>query len=123
MNKAIMTVATDDGRPFRLVRVAVLAAAIFGVFWLAVVLLFPPPDLQRARQQAADLQAVIRKQPELAEVRVDSLTNAKLVVSAPDELPAPAKAVLERIVAQHAPPGTPPVSYMQRLDSVDPNSK
>ena len=106
MNK-VFAIATADGRPYRLIRVAALAAIVFGVFWLAIVLLFPPPDLARASQQAAELQAIIRQQPQLAEVRVDAMTNGKVsVIAREDLLSAEAKSQLEHLVAQHAPAGT-----------------
>jgi len=76
VNKAF-AIATDDGRPYRLVRVAALAAVIFCVFWLAVVLLFQARDLARAAQQAAELQAFIRQLTQYSEVR-DIATGRKL---------------------------------------------
>ncbi|WP_042726186.1 hypothetical protein [Chthoniobacter flavus] len=106
------TIAADDGHPNRLVRVAALAVAIFGIFWLVVVLLFPAPDLARAAHQAAQLQTIIRQQPQYAEVRVDSLTNGKLFVSAPNTLPREAKSELERLVTQHSPQHHTPISYL-----------
>ena len=89
-----------------------LAAVIFGTFWLGVVLLFPAPDLARASRQATELQAIIRQQTQYSEVRVDSLTNGKLFVSAPDALSPEAKSELERLVAQHSPQRDTPVSYL-----------
>ncbi len=117
VNKAF-AITTDDGRPYRLVRVAALAAAIFGLFWLGVVLLFPAPDLARAAQQAAELQAIIRQQTQYSEVRVNSLTNGELFVSAPDALAPAAKSELERLVVQHSPQRDTPVSYLVPIPEV-----
>jgi hypothetical protein len=101
------------------VRVGVVCAIV----WLGVVLLAPAPDLKRAQQQAVELEALIRQRTEYAEVRVVPLTNGKLTVLAPAELPAAAKTELEHLVIQNAPARTGAVSYLRSIDTSKPNSK
>jgi hypothetical protein len=122
VNKAF-AIATEDGRPYRPIRVVALAAVISGVFWIGMVFLFPVPDLARAAKRAAEVQAIIRQDAQFAEVRVDAVFNGKLsVIAREDLLSAQAKAQLAQLVAQHA-PGTE-ISWVAPVpDSVSPQPK
>jgi len=93
-------------------RLVASTAAVFGLLWLCVVLLFPPPDLAKAARQADELQAIIRQKPEFLIVRVEYDANGKLSVFVLGELPPAARAELERLVAQHAPEPNTPIAYL-----------
>jgi hypothetical protein len=115
--KEFLPIATNDGRPYRLLRVAGLAAGIFALFFAGVKLLDPPPDRALAARQAAELQTLLRQQPQFAGVRVSSSTNGAIMVIAADELPAAAKAELQRVVAERAPRETS-VTYLRPIEAI-----
>jgi hypothetical protein len=96
----------------RLLRVLLLTVIAAAIVWLGMWASLAPFDLERAAQQAAELQSLIRRQPQFSDVQVSASTNGKLLVFAPNELSSEAKAELEVLVAQHAPDPSTPVSYL-----------
>src|SRR4029434_1597342 len=52
----------------RLLRVILLIVIAAAIVWLRIWAFLAPPDLERAAQQAAELQSVIRRQPHFSNV-------------------------------------------------------
>lgn len=107
---------------FRILRLVAFAGGVFGVISFVVVRMFPLPESVRAVQQAEKLEGIVRRQPQLSEVRIRA-NGSRFIAFIPVGFPQAAKTELERILAERANDYPTTVSYNEQPVPIIPDTK
>jgi hypothetical protein len=77
-----------------------LIAVLFTITSLYVI--WSRPDVARAKKVAADMRAVIQRDPRFREVYIEASSNAVISVCGDAKFSPESKVALERLVSEHA---------------------
>jgi hypothetical protein len=90
----------------------ILALAGYFIWWSF-------PDVNRAKQSASDIRAVVKKDPRFIDVSIMEGPNATIFVVAPDKLSPELKATLERLVKSSSSGQKISLTYVVQSESSD----